>query len=699
MTKKLFLRAFLTTLFSIAVTNAHAQYEFNLDGIDYSIINYNEVTVQTVYPDILDSNEGAISIPSSVTYEGTTYTVKEIHMLAFQDCQDQLREITIPASIVEIGTDAFVGCSNLERIVVEDGNTIYDSREQCNAIIQTNSNTLIVGCRNSFIPNTVTTIGSNAFKWSSIETITIPSSVTMIGKEAFANCEKLLWVTFDNCPAAILESAFEGCSELTTIIIPEYIVSIDKCVFKNCTNLKTVIFNAKNINSTNFGINTSNGFLSGVNGELCILIDESVTNIPNYLFYLGSTPTKFISLSSTPPTCESSYTFSNWARSAPLYVPVGSTYSTTDVWKDFNNIIPISEPITQISLDHSECSIDVWERVQLTATVTPTYATINDVLLWTSSNPDVAVVDADGLVTGLTCGHAEITATACDGTDVTSASCHISVGIADDIDDIDPDANYINFELQGVRYVNGILYACSTAPTIHPSEPNKTEFESYEDHDVSWFDQRDWLAIKCDNDYLVGKTFTGFHADYDGTYLKPTSTITPSGDAEPYALNTFKVANVFYGNYEHTDGLFENGYKPFFMKAKVNEVGRFVGMINESLELTDAGEIGTYLGSGLRIDANGWTIEPTDVYKYFEGVLVPYDMVANGLQLIMLGESSIWSDSPSVNDYCQDEDLMIYDISGRLIKRIKSADTSSLDMPAGYYIVRSATSARTVTVR
>lgn len=694
MNKNSLLNILVNAIFSMVVVNVSAT-TFTIDGLTYSTTSDTQVKVDNVVDSYLTENAGKISIPSTVEYESASYTVSKISMFAFENCTD-LKSISIPSSVTEIGTDAFLGCSNLEKIVIADDNPTYDSRNHCNAIIQTASNSLIVGCKSTIIPNTITSIAARAFKWSTVATITIPSSVTTIGDEAFSRCEDLLCVTFDNCPASIGESAFEDCG-ITSLVIPESIVAIDKCAFKDCLNLKTVLFNVKDIKASGLGLNTQNGIFYNTSKDLCIIIGNNVSDIPDYFFYLSKPAKKVISLSSTAPICESN-AFSVYAKYSPLYIPVSSNYSTAEVWQDFNTITTINYLISEVSLNHSQASLEVGNTLQLTATITPPYATLSDVLIWTSSNSDVAIVDADGLVTALSCGQTTITATACDGSN-TSASCLISVGqIAEDIDDIIPGTNYINFSLQGVKWVNGVLYACSTKPSIYPSEPNKSNFEPYENSDLTMFDQRDWLAIKYDNDDLVGKTFSGFTADYDGTYLTPTAYIAPADDAS-YTQNTFKVANVFYGNYEHTAGLLEDGYKPFFVKAKVNEVARFVGTINENLELSDVGETGTYVGHGLKIDANGWALSASDSYRYFDGVLVADYTAANGLKLIMLGESSIWSGISSICDNSQDETLMIYDVTGRLVKCIKTTDTSALDVPAGYYIVRSATTARTVIVR
>ncbi|MBR5859761.1 MAG: leucine-rich repeat domain-containing protein, partial [Bacteroidaceae bacterium] len=129
--------------------------------------------------------------------------------------------MTIPKSVKSIGDHAFRYCSSLESIVVEEGNTKYDSRENCNAIIETESNTLIAGFKSTAIPNSVTTIGSFAFSdCSGLTDITIPNSVTAIGNYAFNDCSDLISITIPKSVKSIGKDAFYKCSSLTSIIIP-----------------------------------------------------------------------------------------------------------------------------------------------------------------------------------------------------------------------------------------------------------------------------------------------------------------------------------------------------------------------------------------------------------------------------------------------------------------------------------------------
>ena len=128
----------------------------------------------------------SVAFPNSVT---------RIDIDAFRDCK-ALASVTIPNSVTHIGMNPFNGCSGLTSITVESGNPKYDSRENCNAIIETARNTLIVGCKNTLIPNSITSIGGYAYiGCSGLMSLTIPNSVTSIGNNAFVGCNGLTNLT------------------------------------------------------------------------------------------------------------------------------------------------------------------------------------------------------------------------------------------------------------------------------------------------------------------------------------------------------------------------------------------------------------------------------------------------------------------------------------------------------------------------
>ena len=175
----------------------------------------------------------SIVIPESIT---------EIGYAAFFRCTS-LKSITIPESVTKIGEAVFVGCSSLESIVVAEGNPVYDSREGCNAIIETKTNILRYGCKSTNIPESVTKIGGHAFAGcASLESVTIPEAVTEIGDFAFCDCRLLESITIPKSVKKIGNSAFKGCKSLKSITIPESVTEIETLAFLGCSSLKCVTF-------------------------------------------------------------------------------------------------------------------------------------------------------------------------------------------------------------------------------------------------------------------------------------------------------------------------------------------------------------------------------------------------------------------------------------------------------------------------
>ena len=131
-----------------------------------------------------------------------------------------LTTIEIPASVASIGIAPFVLCAGLEQIVVNVGNMYYNSRDNCNAIIETNTNTLIAGCMSTIIPNTVISIGNYAFVGcNGAASMNIPNSVTSIGEGAFGLCYGLTSVTIGNSVTSIGSNAFAGCGNLVSLTV------------------------------------------------------------------------------------------------------------------------------------------------------------------------------------------------------------------------------------------------------------------------------------------------------------------------------------------------------------------------------------------------------------------------------------------------------------------------------------------------
>ena len=532
-------RALLAIAMMLGVAFPTLAHDFEVDGIYYDYVNKTAKMVAVTYKGSSCSsfdNEytGSVIIPSSVTYNGITYSVTWIGLYAFRDCTGLtsvtipnsvtlicsfafynctgLTEVTIPNSVTSIYSHVFAGCTGLKSMVVASGNSVYDSRDNCNAIIETTTNTLISGCKNSIIPNSVTEIGDGAFSGcTGLTEVTIPNSVTWIGSFAFAYCDGLTSVTIPNSVTSIDSNAFAYCDGLTSVTIPNSVTSIGDDAFKNCTGLTSVTIPNSVTEIGDWAFNGCSGLtevtignsvtwigdwafhnctgltevtipnsvtsigddafsgcsgltsitipnsvtsigddaFSGCSGLTSITIPNSVTSIGDRAFYncsdltsvvIGKSVktigykafdwatdlTKIISLNPTPPTCSNSFYSYNYTR-ATLYVPIDSyaKYFIDDEWGQFTNIKKIETLVSSIKLNNTTVELDKGSTASLSATVSPSNATIKKII-WKSSNPQVAKVDQSGKITALSAGTTTITVTAVDGSEV-FASCDVVV--------------------------------------------------------------------------------------------------------------------------------------------------------------------------------------------------------------------------------------------------------------------------------
>ena len=330
------------------VSNA---YDAKIDGIYYNFYGDEaEVTFQEYHmwtkEDIVhytasSDYTGAVVIPTSVDYDGKTYSVTAIGDSAFYACYNvtsvtmpkgltrigeyafhdclqltgisfpegllsigkyafgrcqMLKDIVIPRSVTSIGDFIFYWCENINSIKVEEGNTVYDSRNDCNAIIETAANRLIKGCNNTVIPEDITSICAYAFEQCQrFTSVTIPKGVTTIEEGTFYFCTNLKSVIIPEGVTSIQRAGFLSCHYMESVSIPSSMTYIGEGAFAGCDYLKDVYCYAEQVPETG---------------------DNLFLYVPIY--------------------------------KATLHVPAGSIekYKATEPWKDFGIIVELSDLVT-----------------------------------------------------------------------------------------------------------------------------------------------------------------------------------------------------------------------------------------------------------------------------------------------------------------------------------------------------------------
>lgn len=233
-----------------------------------------------------------------------------------------LTSIIIPKSVSYIGMGILSDCKSLETIVVESGNPYYDSRENCNSIIETSPNKLIAGSKNTTIPNSVKIIGEYTMSVLQGTYCNVPEGVTTIEEGAFIDCK------------------------VSSIMLPHSLKTIGRYAFSRCKNLLT------------------------------ITLQENVSSIASDAFMDSKNLASIYCMSSIPPAI-SSDSFSYWTGTIYVHTKDYKKYTETDIWRTLNvNSIPGEE--IKVELMDSDKNYSRTENIELeTITYTRTFSNSN----------------------------------------------------------------------------------------------------------------------------------------------------------------------------------------------------------------------------------------------------------------------------------------------------------------------------------
>lgn len=351
---------------------------------------------------VIAIGEGAFHSCTGLTNFEIPSSIKYIGELAFYKCPGP-NKLEIPNSVISIGDGAFAGCKNINSIIVDSNNPYFDSRDNCNAIIETKTNTLIYGCKTTKIPNSVMSIGHYAFsncKGINNQSIILPQSVTTIEDYAFYE------------------------TNLKSIIFLGEIERIGNYAFKNYElpndggRVNYLAFLGQEVNNVSETAFRNGGALSGYQRNINNLIFGSkMVNIEGLNIKPGN---DIICYCPVPPVADET---SFLGYNSVVHVPAASlaVYFTAPYWSNFANIVGDAIEPMDIIINQNEFEVNIGTQFVLNATVSPANATPNNIT-WTSTNTNIARV-YNGTVTAVGNGECDIIAQCLDK----SAICHVVV--------------------------------------------------------------------------------------------------------------------------------------------------------------------------------------------------------------------------------------------------------------------------------
>lgn len=334
--------------------------KFEENGVFYRITDYDARTVEITYKgkdynEYKDEYIGDVVFPAQVTHRGRTLkvtafaqdalSVTAISSIKIENGIDSIGNFAfsrnyiegslfIPASVKWIGKGVLDNCTYLEKVEVDAGNPYYDSREGCNAIIETATNTLIAGCCTSKIPQGITKIADHAFAGQlRLGSIDIPESVTYIGDFAFHACP-FYRIKLPQGLTYIGDYAFQVCNKLMEIEIPENVTYIGEAALSNC-GYSTLVIPDKVTYIGAWAFDKCPNLTTAT-------IGESVASIGVFAFDACDKLTKIVSRIPADKLFAVDWsTFGSVAGNCTLYVPRGAkaAYQKTAGWNHFAKIV------------------------------------------------------------------------------------------------------------------------------------------------------------------------------------------------------------------------------------------------------------------------------------------------------------------------------------------------------------------------
>ena len=564
------------------------KFEDGMTRIPNSILCFCAAKLNIVIPDsvteigeaaFLNSGIVAVTIPDAVT---------EIEEDAFRGCTG-LTDIKLPDSVVNIGTKIFANCTSLTDVTLPNAWELIPAStfEGCTALEKLVLPESVQYIRDGAFKNCTALkeivwskapelIDSNAFyNCDAITEMDIPATVTSVGYQAFYDCDGLTKITIPDGVTSLGDSVFYDCDALTDVKLGAGITTIPASAFRHCDALEQLTVPRRVTAIKDNAFKDSVKFSS-------ITIPRSVTSVSANAFsyldkltiygvagtyaetFANTNSIKFVDrqVSATSASLDQTVLTLNKGASGQLTLTVTPEDFTDEVvWKSSDTAVvtvsdtglvkavgvgtatikvsvgkasasckvTVLQPVTSISLNRSSLTMEATDTFQLQASVYPSNAADQRVQ-WTSSDPAVASVDENGLVTALKKGTATVTAAALDGSGVTR-TCQVTVS----------NTAYICTQPEQMESPHDYPGSC-TDVWLYTSPGAQKLYVTFDER-TCMEDGFDYLYIYDGNGQQVGK--------YTGTELAGTIVTVP-GDTVKIQINSdgsgsewgFKVTGI-----------------------------------------------------------------------------------------------------------------------------------------------------------